>query len=424
MNYPLVGDIASPNIIYLDSSAKLSEAIKLITEKNVRNIIVHDSNIDQYAYVGVDEVVHSIIEKIDEDSPLHTLGLHPLIILPKKYNIFEASYFFIENESLLGVYDDDGTLFGVVSFVDILKASMKMSEDMLEFPVRSLVLKNSAIMTNKGVVLDTLIKNLDSMPTDCIVVHENNIPKGIITKKDITYRIAKKEPLDCLVEECMSYPILSINGDITIRKALDIMNEHRYKRIFVTDNDGELLGIITQKELVSVIYHKFSHKTVKSIDKLNHILEKKVNSKSEEIIEIKERYEHALSASTHGLWDWNLITDEIVISQQLENMLGIEKKSVKSMSLNFYNLIDENDRVKVISAREKAMDNDKEMFEVEYRIIDKNNNYIWVKDRARIIYNNGCPIRIVATVSNITEHKNMQDEIKKTKRYFIPSGTS
>ncbi|MEA2098820.1 MAG: CBS domain-containing protein, partial [Campylobacterota bacterium] len=292
------------------------------------------------------------------------------------------------------------------------------------FPVRSLVLKNSAIMTNKGVVLDTLIKNLDSMPTDCIVVHENNIPKGIITKKDITYRIAKKEPLDCLVEECMSYPILSINGDITIRKALDIMNEHRYKRIFVTDNDGELLGIITQKELVSVIYHKFSHKTVKSIDKLNHILEKKVNSKSEEIIEIKERYEHALSASTHGLWDWNLITDEIVISQQLENMLGIEKKSVKSMSLNFYNLIDENDRVKVISAREKAMDNDKEMFEVEYRIIDKNNNYIWVKDRARIIYNNGCPIRIVATVSNITEHKNMQDEIKKTKRYFIPSGTS
>ena len=275
MNYPLVGDVASQKIIYLDSSAILDEAIKLITENSVRNIIVHDSLIDEYAYIGVDEVVHSISAKIDVNIKLSKLGLHPLVRIPKSYNIFEASYFFIENESILGVINDDGTLFGVVSFVDVLSASMSISEETLDSPIRSMVLKNSAIMTIKGVVLSSLISELDSMPTDCIVVHEQGVPLGIITKRDITKFISKGNSLECIVDDCMTQPIFSVDGNISIKRALDVMQEHKYKRIFVTNENQQLLGVITQKELISVIYHKFSHKAVLSMDKLNSLLEKK-----------------------------------------------------------------------------------------------------------------------------------------------------
>jgi len=136
VNYPLVKDVATKEIIYLDSNDTLDSAIKLITEHGVRNIVVHDADIDEYAYIGVDEVVHAIATDLDTSSLIVNVGLHPLLCVPKDYNIFEASYFFIEDESLIGVINEDGTLFGVLSYIDILNATMNGKEDILSSPVR------------------------------------------------------------------------------------------------------------------------------------------------------------------------------------------------------------------------------------------------------------------------------------------------
>ena len=413
MNYPLVGDIASKKIIYLSHEAILNDAISLITEHGIRNIVVHDADVDEYAYIGIDEVVHAITMKLDVGTPIVKIGLHPLISIPEDYNIFEASYFFIENESLVGVVNDEGKLSGVVSFIDVLSASMSLNKNMLDSPVRSIVYKNSAVMTSDGVYLDSLLESLDSMPTDCVVVHEDNIPKGVITKRDITKRIAKNESLNIPVEVCMHSPLFTVDGEISVRDALEIVQEHKHKRIFVVDDKKRLLGIVTQKELVSIIYHKVSHKAVVSVDKLNAILEQRVSLKAEEVQELKERYEYALSASSHGIWDWDLLSDELIVSKQLQKILNFTK-TVLNMRKDYCSLIYEEDKENVRRAREESIELGLELFDCEYRIFNSQ-EYIWVKVRSKIIYNNSYAVKIVSTLTDITEYKQMQEKIKKQK---------
>lgn len=238
MAYTEIGDIASKSIIYLDVNSNLDEAIKLIAKENIRNVVVYDGDADEYAYIGVDEVVHYITANTDVTTPLVKLGLHPLISIPKTYNIFEASYFFIENESILGILDDDGELCGVLSFIDILSATMDMNKAMLLAPVRSLVYKNSALMTKKGVKLNSLLKELDSVPTDCIVVHEHEVPIGVITKRDITSMVASGESLERVVEECMHSPVFTVNEDLSVKDAFEVISQYKYKRILVVDAAG------------------------------------------------------------------------------------------------------------------------------------------------------------------------------------------
>jgi diguanylate cyclase (GGDEF)-like protein len=418
MEYPLVSDIASRNVIYLEINSVLDQAIKLITEKSVRNIVVHDLDSDEYAYIGVDEIVHYITKNTDVNTPLVKLGLHPLISIPKEYNIFEASYFFIENESILGVLDKDGSLYGVLSFIDILSATMEVNEKLLESSVSKLVYKNTALMTQKGVSVNSLLSKLDSMNTDCIVVHEDYIPLGIITKRDITAMAAKGISLDIFVEDCMSRPVFSLNGSVSIGKAIETINKYKYKRIFVVDDNNKLHGIITQKELISIIYHKFSHKAITSMEKLNNVLEQKVNLKTEEIEELKDRYEYALSASTDGVWDWNLVSGQLIMSEQLKNMLKLEKKYICCMSDDYEDLIHPDDKQRVLEERQKHFEIKSDIYDIEYRILS-GDEYLWIKNRSKIVYFNSQPIRMVSTISNMTNYKKIQKELQEQKEKLI-----
>jgi diguanylate cyclase (GGDEF)-like protein len=415
---PIVENVASTNIISLDTNAVLSEAIKLITEKSIRNVVVHDADADEYAYIGVDEILKCITSNTDPNTSLVKLGLHPLIGIPKDYNIFEASYFFIENESIIGVLNDDGSLFGVISFIDILSATMSINEQIVNAPVSQLVYKNTAFMSNKGVILSSLLSELNSSSTDCIIVHENDTPLGMITKRDVTAMVANGKTLDIAVEECMNGPVFTVDGDITVKEALDTVNKYRYKRILVVDEVGKLQGIITQKELISVIYHRFSHKTIISMDKLNKILEQKVNIKAEELSEIKDRYEYALSASTDGVWDWNLITGQVVMSNQLKKMLRIENRIVCCMHDDYETLIHPDDLDMVLNQREKHLQDQSDIYDLEYRILS-GDEYLWVKNRSKIVYFNSQPIRIVSTLSNMTSYKKIQKELKDQKDQLI-----
>ena len=42
MKFPLIRDIASTSVVYIDSSASISEALEKMIENNHRNIIVQD----------------------------------------------------------------------------------------------------------------------------------------------------------------------------------------------------------------------------------------------------------------------------------------------------------------------------------------------------------------------------------------------
>ena len=54
------------------------------------------------------------------------------------------------------------------------------------------------------------------------------------------------------VRERMSSPVVTVSSDTTHRKALELMQQKRLRRLPVVDDDGHCVGIVSQADLARV----------------------------------------------------------------------------------------------------------------------------------------------------------------------------
>ena len=81
-----------------------------------------------------------------------------------------------------------------------------------------------------------------------LVVMEGNVPKGIVTERDLVRRVmAQKKPLDTKVSEIMSDPLITIEEEASIRDAARKMVKYKIRRLPVTKKNV-LVGIIAASD--------------------------------------------------------------------------------------------------------------------------------------------------------------------------------
>jgi CBS domain-containing protein len=81
-----------------------------------------------------------------------------------------------------------------------------------------------------------------------LVVMEGNVPKGIVTERDLVRRImAQKKSLEIKVSEIMSNPLITIKEEASIRDAARKMIKYKIRRLPVTKKNV-LVGIIATSD--------------------------------------------------------------------------------------------------------------------------------------------------------------------------------
>ena len=76
-----------------------------------------------------------------------------------------------------------------------------------------------------------------------LLIVDDKITVGIITEKDLVRRvIAKNLSQTTPVSEVMSSPLITIDTNVTLKKAARIMGERRIRRLPVTESGG-VVGI-------------------------------------------------------------------------------------------------------------------------------------------------------------------------------------
>jgi CBS domain-containing protein len=81
-----------------------------------------------------------------------------------------------------------------------------------------------------------------------LVVMEGNVPKGIVTERDLVRRImAQKKSLEIKVSEIMSNPLITIEEEASIRDAARKMIKYKIRRLPVTKKNV-LVGIIATSD--------------------------------------------------------------------------------------------------------------------------------------------------------------------------------
>jgi len=87
--------------------------------------------------------------------------------------------------------------------------------------------------------------------TGNVLVLINGEPKGILTERDILYRIAADDLLSSSipVRKIMTSPMISIEADRPLAEGVQLMAKHSIRTVFVTDH-GKPLGLLNMRAIV------------------------------------------------------------------------------------------------------------------------------------------------------------------------------
>ncbi len=122
---------------------------------------------------------------------------------------------------------------------------------MIELSVREAM--NSPVRTIRpDATVVTAAKELYDHDIGSLVVIENGkkTPIGIVTKSDINMVVAEsKTPTEVSVEKIMSTPITFISITDTVQTAAELMRDHSIKKLPVTNEEEELVGMLTASDL-------------------------------------------------------------------------------------------------------------------------------------------------------------------------------
>jgi CBS domain-containing protein len=128
---------------------------------------------------------------------------------------------------------------------------------------------------SKFMTKTVLTANFDqTIQSVCQIMHENHIgsvvivkremdgnkPLGIITERDIIRKIGSVElfTTQTAIRELMSNNVISIKPHNTISDATRIMHGNNIRRLPVIDDEGKMVGIITDKDVLKAIAGKRS----------------------------------------------------------------------------------------------------------------------------------------------------------------------
>lgn len=116
----------------------------------------------------------------------------------------------------------------------------------------------------------------------------------------------------------------------------------------------------------------------------------------------EERLGLATDAMTEGIYDWNVVTNALYLSDRLKSILGI----VELTSYEWAEHVHPDDLATYKGAIAEHFKGETERLNCEYRVRRGSGDYFWVADSARCKRGeNGRAIRLIGAVRDITRRK-------------------
>jgi len=122
--------------------------------------------------------------------------------------------------------------------------------------------------------------------------------------------------------------------------------------------------------------------------------------------EATERLLLVVQETNVGLWDWNLVTNEVYLSLRWKEMLGFTDAEIPNSYDAWRELVHPEDLPAVLAAMQRNFDGHIPFFQVEYRLRHKDGSYRWIFSYGGSLRDaGGAPLRIFGWHTDITERK-------------------
>jgi diguanylate cyclase (GGDEF)-like protein/PAS domain S-box-containing protein len=127
----------------------------------------------------------------------------------------------------------------------------------------------------------------------------------------------------------------------------------------------------------------------------------------------EERLKLSLWGSGDEMWDWDIQSGNIYRSN-IWGILDFPQDGQRTGELGSESNIHPQDQARVQAALEAHFKGETNHFEITYRVKDRNNNWLWILDRAKIVErdNNERPLRMTGTIKDINSIKQTEEQLR------------
>lgn len=130
-----------------------------------------------------------------------------------------------------------------------------------------------------------------------------------------------------------------------------------------------------------------------------------------------EQIQFVLQASQVGMWDWDLLTDQLEWTDQCRSLFGFPAGMVVTYE-HFLVAVHPADRERVAHLTECSLREHKE-FHAEYRAIWPDGSIHWLADRGKAIYDaQAQPVRMIGAVMDITAVRQSEERLTASEERF------
>jgi len=144
-----------------------------------------------------------------------------------------------------------------------------------------------------------------------------------------------------------------------------------------------------------------------------------VSERENAVAQIKisqERFDLAMKASNDGLFDWNLISNEIYYSPRWKSMLGYQDEELPNDFTIWEKLTEQKDVERSWKMQQELINKQRDRFEMEFKMKHKKGHWVDILARAEAVFNSeGDATRIVGTHIDISARKKAELELIAAK---------
>lgn len=174
-----------------------------------------------------------------------------------------------------------------------------------------------------------------------------------------------------------------------------------------------------KRYIQSIGISEFDHigKPIRMVGTCSDLTEEKLLQLSLE--KERNRFALAIEGANDGLWDWDLSTDQLILSERFESMLGYASGELPRTLEAWFGLLHPEDKELTENAVTNYLEKDiKDSFERRFRLLKKDGSWCWILGRGKAQFGtNGEAIRFVGFNTDITDQIEYQNKLDHSAKH-------
>jgi CBS domain-containing protein len=252
MHHP-ISMLASQPVLAVDADATAMEALRMMNAQRISRVVV----LENTAPVGIlteQDVAFAANWVVGQPSlRIREVLSKPVLTASPELTVGEACQLFQENDVRhLVVLNSQMEMAGILTPTDLARALKNTIYSKIP-DVATLMFRNVLRVSPEVTARHTLAL-MASHALSGVVVVEGDRPVGVFTEHDAIRLVSAGSDLAILsVGAVMTTPVVKILATDSPVRAVDLMHDHAVRQLVVVNDQGALVGILTQTGLGRVL---------------------------------------------------------------------------------------------------------------------------------------------------------------------------